>query len=102
MTALNPATQIPAYINTVEKVNAWSASILADLNPTASVVTAPGQSERLAQCYPLFFASNTPAIERLVVVSYLPLPTNWRGIGALHKAVTELGNAAIPDAYTAA
>lgn len=96
------SNQIPAYVNTIEKLAAWSCSILADLNPTQSIVTGPGQSERLAQSYPLFFANNTPATERLVVVAYLPLPTDYRGQGSTHKAALELGNASIPGSYLAA
>lgn len=102
MTALNPATQIPAYVNTVEKCLAWCASILADLNPTQSIVTAPGQSEQLAQSYPLFFTSNTPQQYRLVCVAYLELPNNFRESGLQARVVKELKTDAIPAAYTAA
>lgn len=103
MTALNPATNIPSNVNTVEKCLIWCASILAENNGSLNIVTAQGNAERRAQAFQFFF-SNDPATnkENAVAICYVNIAPNWRSQGSLWKSVLELSSTAIPAPYTVA
>lgn len=96
MTALT-VSQIPTWVNTVEKHNAWTGAILAQLNPDKSVITAPGVAELVAQASDYRFP-NDPNPNRLAVVIYLPLGSDYRQ-NASHKGVLELSTQQIPAGF---
>lgn len=98
MTAFAPS-QIPAWVNSVERLAAWSATILAELNPTNTLVTAPGVAELSAQANSFRFANETVKPYRYAVVLYLPLPIAHRA-GAPMRAIEEISALPIPTAFT--
>lgn len=50
MTAFDKSTDLPANINTLERLHVWSGLALARLNPVLQVLEVPGFSaERVAQ-----------------------------------------------------
>lgn len=93
------ANQLPADIDSVEKLVAWGSSVLAELYKNPSIVVSPGNSERVAQQNIYYFTSNDPATERLLSVSYLPIADNWRSVGKIYKAAQSLGTSTIPASY---
>lgn len=98
MTAFAPS-QVPAWVNTVEKLAAWSATILAELNPTASVVITPGVSEIAAQATDFRFNSDPTNVNRFAVILYMPLATSYRSAAPM-RGVQEMSATAIPTTYT--
>jgi hypothetical protein len=49
MTALNPATDIPSNIDTLEKLAVWLGSALSSINLTKTATEAAGYTQRVAQ-----------------------------------------------------
>lgn len=94
-------SQLPADVDSLEKLAAWSCGILAELYPTPSVTVSAGNSERIAQQNVFYFTANNPATERLVSVLYLPVAGTWRSAKA-YKAAQSLGTAVIPTPWTVA
>lgn len=98
MTAFAPS-QLPATVDSVEKLAAWATSILAELYPSLSITVSAGNAERIAQQNTFFFTANSPPIERLVNVLYLPVLGTWRSDKAW-KSAQSPGTSTIPAAYT--
>lgn len=96
MTALN-VSQIPASVNTVEKLVAWGGAILAQLNADKSVVTAPGVAELASQASDYRFP-NDPTQNRFAVVIYFALGAEYRQ-NASHKGVLEFSTQQIPAGF---
>lgn len=95
------AANIPSNVNTVEELAAWAIGILAQINPTATVQTSPGQVEPVFTAQTFQYVSQVTDPERLVLVAYLPLDPGWRANGKLfHSGVKEVSSAAIPAAFT--
>lgn len=100
MTAFVPAN-IPSSVNTLEELAVWAISALAEINPTASIVTAPGASEVVFSAYPFTFRNQPTFPERMVLVAYLPLAVGWRSAGKLFSnGVVEVSTTALPASYT--
>jgi hypothetical protein len=100
MTAFTTAN-IPSNVNTLEELAVWAISALAEINPTASIVTAPGVSEVVFSAYPFTFRNQPTAPERMVLVAYLPLVPGWRSVGKLFaNGVSEVSTTALPSSYT--
>ncbi|MDG2989320.1 hypothetical protein L3556_13935 [Candidatus Synechococcus calcipolaris G9] len=100
MTAFSTAN-IPSNVNTLEELAAWAASALAEVNPSATIVVAPGQAARSANVQSVFFENQSTNPERLAIVLYLPLVAGWRGQGKIwSNGVGELSATALPTSYT--
>ena len=100
MTAFTPSN-IPSTVTTVEELFAWSASVLAEVNPTLSVQTAAGSVERAVSVQTFEFRSEQTNPERLIVVGYLPLTANWRSAGKIWaEGIGVLSNATLPSTFT--
>lgn len=100
MTAFSPSN-IPSSVNTLEELAVWTISALAELNPTASITTAPGTSEVIFSAYPFTFKNQQTSPERMVLVAYLPLVSGWRSGGKLFSnGVAEVSTGALPVSYT--
>ncbi len=99
MTAINLATDIPAAINTLEKLHVWSAVALSDLNLTAEVLEAPGVLDRAASsvAYPIF--ATDPVEWRQISRTSIKLNSNWRRSGKLWLYAEELSTIALPTDY---
>lgn len=98
MTAFAPS-QIPTWVNTVEKLAAWSATILAELNSSSTVVINPGVSEIAAQATDFRFNSDPTNVNRFAVILYIPLASSYRASAPM-RGVQEMSGATIPTTYT--
>jgi hypothetical protein len=100
MTSFTTAN-IPANVNTLEELAVWTISALAEINPTATITTAPGVAEVLVSAYPFTFRNQPTSPERMVLVAYLPLVPGWRSVGKLFSnGVSEISTTALPISYT--
>lgn len=98
MTAFTTA-DIPASVDTVEKLHAWSASILAELNPSATAIEGPGTSVRTASANAFFIPEGPSEPEyRYICRTSLKLEGDWR-TGKIWENVEAISNTAIPAAY---
>lgn len=100
MTAFN-VSQVPASVNTVEKLHYWSALILQDVNFDTTILeqtngnAVPVSSAQIFQIRSTDF-TGLRAINRVtlpVSVTYASLDNPWDG-------VQELSTSAIPAGYT--
>jgi hypothetical protein len=102
MTAFT-AANIPSTVNTIEELFTWCGAILAELNPTSTVITGPGQASRAANLQTVFLEGQAVNPERCAVLVYVPLVPGWRGQGKLYSnGVAEMSANPIPTHYTAA
>lgn len=100
MTSFTTAN-IPASVNTLEELAVWAVSALAEINPTATITTAPGAAETVISAYPFTFRNQPTLPERMVLVCYLPLVPGWRSVGKLFSnGVSEISTTALPASYT--
>ena len=100
MTAFTTAN-IPSNVNTLEELAVWAISALAEINPTATITTAPGTAETIVSAYPFTFRNQPTNPERMVLVAYLPLVPGWRSVGKLFSnGVSEISTTALPASYT--
>lgn len=98
MTAFSTA-DLPASVNTVEKLVVWAGSILAEVNPNATAIEGPGVSARTATCVPYFIPEGPPTPEyRLILRQSLLLEGDWR-TGKMWENISNISSAAIPTAY---
>lgn len=100
MSAFAPS-QIPAWVNTFERLAAWAATALAEVNPNATIVISPGVSEIACQASDFRFNSDPTNVNRYAVILYLPLATTYRAAAPM-RGVSELSTTAIPASYSAA
>ncbi len=100
MTAFSPS-QLPASINTLEKLNAWSGIILSELYTSITAVEEGATVSRVAQSSPFLVTSTNPAVWRLVNRTSFSLTGTWRRSGSLWLQVDEIGTIAIPAQYSA-
>lgn len=98
MTAFTTA-DIPASVNTVEKLHAWTASILAELNPSLTAVEGPGEAVRAASATTFFIPNGPPTPETRYIcrMSFL-LEGDWR-TGKIWENINAFSTTAIPAAY---
>lgn len=94
---LTPA-QVPANIDTVEKLAAWVGLLLHRANGTLKVIESPGFSDYACQAS-IFQADD--GTQRLVVRLNLQLTDSYAEADAkLWTQITPFSNVAIPSAYT--
>ena len=99
MTTFNTAN-LPASIDSVEKLAVWALSILAEINPNTTVQTGAFVVERVATVNPFFFQNEANTPDRVTCVAYLPLNLDWRGKGRLFEdGVSEVSTQPIPTHY---
>lgn len=95
MTALNPATDIPSSVNTVEKLAYWAVSALNQMYPTLQATEGVGYTERVAQASTVYVlaASKWRFLGR---ASLEMSPLSQVGGAKAWTFVQELGNTALP------
>lgn len=99
MTAFAP-TDIPSEINTVEKLEVWVGTLLANLNPDQTSVEATGSLTRTASSAPFYITSSDPAKWRNISRCSIPLSKDWQGGGnQIWNYAEELSVAAIPVSF---
>lgn len=100
MTVINPATDIPSQIDTVEKLAAWCAGILFANFPEMTVVEGVGYTERAAQVGDFWVAADLKT-RKIVRLSLQVSADHLSGSGKPWTFVQPLGNAPIPAAFKA-
>lgn len=99
MVALNLATGLPSNINTVERLHAWSTSVLQELNPTLVRLEIANQLPELVAQRLIFPAAdgNTVMVARLS----LPVDPSYGSDNTkkLWMFVNEITNQALPDRF---
>lgn len=98
MTAINPPTDIPSQITTVEQLAAWCAGILFANFPELTVVEGVGYTERAAQVGDFWIAADLKT-RRIVRLSLPVSADHLSGSGKPWTYVQPLGNTAIPAAF---
>ena len=105
MTALNPATDIPATIDTLEKLVAWSSIALSNLYPNVTVLEGSDADNvtyaRVAQSNPYYITVDaTDAAWRLISRSSLKIDSTWQsGANKLWENVEPLGSLSLPEGF---
>ncbi len=98
MTVINPATDIPSQIDTVEKLAAWCAGILFANNPTLTVIEGVGYTERAAQIGDFWVAADAKT-RKIVRLSLEVSADHLSGSGKPWTFVQPLSSTAIPTAF---
>jgi hypothetical protein len=98
MTAFTP-TDIPAAVNSLEKLEVWTMTILNDLYPTLTTIESTGSADRAAQSAPFYVSASDPPTWRVISRSSIPLQATWRRQGKLWIYANDLGSSAIPTEY---
>lgn len=101
MTALNPATDIPTNIDTVEKLAVWTANVLSSLNLTTTALEAAGYSQRVAQSG-VFYVDVDNRHRSLIRLSIPMSPEHLAGANNNWVYAEELSNAPIPTNFKTA
>lgn len=99
MTAFNK-DQIPNDINTLERLHAWSSMSLEFINPSKSIIEAPGENpERVIQNFVIRAADGS---QRYISRTSLSLEPGYEAnsTDAMWLLVEEFENVDIPVAYT--
>ena len=95
------SNQLPASINTVEKLHVWSAVLLSELFPSLTAVEDTGTAVRVIQSTPFLVAATAPPTWRMINRTSIPLNGTWRRGGLIWLQVSEVGSGAIPGEFTA-
>lgn len=99
MTAFQ-TTDIPASVNTLEKLHVWSATVLNHLYPTVTAIEATGLAERVAQSGPFEVTAVDPPQWRNIARVSVPLNKNWqRGDSKIWANAEDLGSSSIPTEF---
>lgn len=99
MTTINPATDIPSQINTLERLATWSIMALRRTNPTLTVIEIANQiSEKAAQTALVEADDNTI---RFIGRVSIELPSDYAEDNTvkLWAKAKELSNTALPEAF---
>lgn len=97
MTPFNK-TQIPASVDSIEKLNTWTAMILNQLYRDQTAIEGDGLPQRVAQ-YGVFNVANTSTTRVLLRTSF-QIENNFGSSGQkLYALVDDLGNDPIPNEY---
>ena len=91
-------SQLPATVNTIEKLAAWSVGILYQLHKNSKY-----QESDESPLVPLITAQDGLAAdktERVIFRASLPMQDEWRTVpGDFYSLVNEISNAAIPPSF---
>ncbi|RMG08566.1 MAG: hypothetical protein D6735_01605 [Acidobacteria bacterium] len=94
-------SDLPAQVNTVERLFLWSGSVLAELYPNLLVQSSYGKLEPAIQLAPLRLEFEESNPQRAAILAYVPLQADWRAKKLFLSAV-EFGTVPIPNHYRTA
>jgi hypothetical protein len=98
MTALNPATDIPSNIDTLEKLAVWVGSALASINLTTTAIEAAGYSQRVAQ-HGIFFVEADNKHRALIRMSIPISDAHLAGASNVWTYAIALSTDPLPDQF---
>lgn len=93
-------TDLPATINSVEKLEVWATTVLQHLHPSLTVIESTGNAELAVSAAPFFITASDPDVWRYITRTSIQLNANWqRGAGKIWTHALDLSNAAIPTEF---
>lgn len=92
-------TDLPASINTVEKLAVWACQLLGYLYPDLTVVEATNQAARVIQTGPFEVTAVTPTEWRQITRLSMPLNRNWMRDGDMWQQAQDIGSLPIPAEF---
>jgi hypothetical protein len=98
MTAFSP-TDLPSGINSVEKLEVWTMTLMNELYPTLTAIEAAGAADRVVQSAPFYVTASDPQTWRVISRSSIPISPIWRRQGKLWLYAQDIGSLAIPTEY---
>lgn len=98
MTAFTSA-DIPADINTIEKLHVWTSHLLTYLNPDVVAIEATGSQSRAANSAPFYITASDPAVWRNISRLSIVLTRDWQGGGNIWSYAQELSTTVIPATF---
>lgn len=99
MSAFNPSTDLPATVNTVEKLVVWSTSLLNDLYLAQAAVESSSGSTRVVESAPYLITATQTPTWRLIGRTSFELEPTWRRGGRIWTYAREFGQLPIPSEY---
>lgn len=97
MSTLN-LVKIPAEINTLEKLHAWSAFALQKCNPTKTIVEQPN-TDPINLCSVSIFRADDQSLRLLTRIN-LPLDSDYaESASPIWENTNEISNTDIPPSY---
>lgn len=91
-------TDIPASVNSLEKLLAWGSTVLNHLYPTVSYEESTGVSNRAAQVIPFEVTVTSTPEWHYITRTTLKLNRNWQQTGKIWEHATDIGSLGIPPA----
>lgn len=99
MVAFQPS-DIPSSVNSLEKLQVWTTTILQHLHPTMTVIEATGVAERAATAAPFYIVASDPAAWRYISRTSVKLDPNWqRGVSKIWANAQDLSSQSIPPEF---
>jgi hypothetical protein len=99
MTAFLPS-DIPAEINTVEKLAVWAATLLTYLNTDLTSVEATGSQTKTCSAGPFHVSASDPAVWRHISRISVVVEKEWQGSpNQIWNYVREFNTAPIPAIF---
>ena len=92
-------TDLPASVNTVEKLAVWTASVLNYLYPDDTATEAAGVAQRTCQAGPVEITAVSPTVWRHISRLSIPLNRNWIRDGEQWEQAQDIGSSAIPAEF---
>lgn len=89
-------TDIPATIDTVEKLAVWVDTLLNHLNPNETAIEATGVAERICQSAPYFITATNPPVWKNIARTSIVLSPNFQKTGKLWEHAQAISTTAIP------
>jgi hypothetical protein len=101
MSALNPSTDIPSNIDTLEKLAVWVGMSLSAINLTTTALEAAGYSQRVAQSG-VFYVEVDSKHRALIRLSVPISPNHLAGANNVWTYAEPLSADAIPSSFKTA
>ncbi|WP_013320802.1 hypothetical protein [Gloeothece verrucosa] len=98
MTAFT-SSDIPATINTLEKLHVWSGMILNYLYPETTVIESTGNAARVATSAPFEITAVSPPEWQNISRTNIKLNKNWQRQGKRWEHANDIGSASIPAEF---
>lgn len=99
MTVFNKDTDLPANINSVEKLAAWASSVLTFLYPNQTAIEQSGGADRVTQLGVYYITASDPPVWRMITRLSVELDPNFQKGGKDWTFVRDLGTASIPPEF---
>lgn len=89
-------TDIPATIDTLEKLAVWCGTVLNNLNPDLTAIEAPGVSELVATAHPYAVTASGVFEWRMITRQSIKLNPNWQRTGKVWVHAQPLSTTSLP------